>query len=341
MMRKILHLLRAQWDRLLLGAVILLLAATFFRPDFPGQRPLFDYIFVLDVTQSMNVEDYSRDGKPVSRLDFVKLALHRTLRELPCGSKVGWGIFTEYRSYLLFMPVEVCANYPELIGTLDHMDGRMAWTGNSEIAKGFYSALNIAKSLEPKPAVVFMTDGQEAPPINPRHRPDSDLKRGEVAGLIVGAGGYTPMPIPKVDASGQPLGFWRADEVAQVDLFSLGRGGSVAGEKLVETEPEASLDPAITGVSGNEHLSFVREAYLKLLGAEKGLGYHHLQSAEGLAAALTNDEFARETASRIDLRYPLAALALVALLAVYLAGPLGAAIGRVSRWARKARRKFA
>ena len=62
---------------------------------------------------------------------------------------------------------------------------------------------------------VFVTDGHEAPPLDPRHRPAFDDKPGDVAGLLVGVGGLLPVPIPKSDPMGRPLGFWRADEVMQ------------------------------------------------------------------------------------------------------------------------------
>src|SRR5207253_861479 len=147
-------------------------------------------------------------GQPVSRLAFAKKALRQSLLELPCGSKVGWAIFTEYRALLLIAPIEVCANLGELRSTLARIDAQMAWAGSSEIAKGLHSAIGIARDLPGKPSLVFVTDGQEAPPLHPRYRPAFDDKPGDVPGLIVGVGDLRPSPIPKTDPEGQPLGFW-------------------------------------------------------------------------------------------------------------------------------------
>ena len=77
-------------------------------------------------------------------------------------------------------------------------------------------------------------------------------------------------------------------------------------------------------------MSSLREAYLKLLAAETGLDYHRLQTAEGLLGALTSESLARETPSQADLRYGLAGLALLTLLAVYLAGPLRRGVSRLT-----------
>lgn len=305
---------RAYADRWLLAGAALALAACLLRPEWPVERARFDHVIVLDITQSMDVQDELLDGKPVSRLVHAKQALRDALLQLPCGSKVGWAVFTEYRAFLLFEPVEVCANLTELRSTLARIDGRMAWSGNSEIAKGLHSGIDLARQLPGQPSLVFITDGQEAPPLNPLHRPSFDDKPGEVAGLIVGVGDLRPSPIPKSDPSGRPLGFWQADEVAQTDLYGPGRGASVSGERMVEDQAAVPV-PALGATPGSEHLSALREPYLRLLGRERGLGFVRLESSEGLAAALTAPALAKPTRVRADGRIALAWLALGLLLA--------------------------
>ena len=296
----------------------LALATTFVGPTLPWQRSLFEHVIVLDVTQSMNVTDQRLEGRPVSRLVYAKHALHRSIQQLPCGSKLGWAIFTEYRSYLLLTPIEVCANRAELRSSLASIDSRMAWSGNSEIAKGVHSAWLIAKALPGTPSIVFITDGQEAPPLDPRHRPRYDDKVGEVSGLIVGVGELTPSPIPKSDPAGRPLGFWGADEVAQVDPRGLGRGGSVEAEKFAD-ESGGAVETGLGAVPGAEHLSALREAYLRLLASQSGLGFHRLRDVEAFSEALRAPPLARQIQVRGDLRLALVGLALALLLAPQLA----------------------
>ena len=306
--------LREHADRWLLGAAALALAGSFLNPGVSLMRPRFEHVVVLDVTQSMNVGDSQLDGKPVSRLVFAKYALRESLLQLPCGSKLGWAIFTEYRSFLLLAPVEVCANLRELRSTLAQIDTRMAWAGNSEIAKGVHSGIGIVKLLPGTPSLIFITDGQEAPPLNPRYRPAFDDKPGEVAGLIVGVGDLVPTPIPKTDPQGRPLGFWRADEVMQTDPRSQGRGASVGNEALVD-DRAGDAAPALGAVPGAEHLSALREGYLRLLAGEQGMAFHRLESAPGLAAAMSSAALARATPVRVEGRFALAGLALCLLLA--------------------------
>lgn len=309
----------ADWtrDRGRLGLVLaaLLLAIGFLQPKLPWKRSLFEHVVVIDVTQSMNVQDEQIDGKPVSRLAFAKQALHQALQDLPCGSRLGWAIFTEYRSYLLFTPVEVCANRAELRASLAAIDGRMAWSGNSEVAKGLHSSIVVAKALPGTPSLVFVTDGHESPPLNARHRPAFDDKAGEVAGVIVGVGQTRPSPIPKLDPLGRPLGFWRADEVAQVDPRSQGRGGSVGQETMVE---EGGAEAAGLGATpGSEHLSGLREPYLRLLAQENGFAFHKLRTAAALSKALRDEALSRPVRVSGDARVLLAALAFALLLVPY------------------------
>ena len=306
--------LRTHAERWLLAGAACALAACLLRPGWPAERARFDHVIVLDITQSMDVQDESIGGKPVSRLAYAKHALRGALLRLPCGSKVGWAVFTEYRSFLLFEPVEVCANLTELRSTLAHIDGRMAWSGNSEIAKGLHSGIDVARHLPGSPSLVFVTDGQEAPPLSAGHRPSFDDKPGDVAGVIVGVGDVRPSPIPKSDPCGRPLGFWQADEVAQADLYSSGRAGSVGGEPMTD-DVTAKAEPALGATPGSEHLSALREPYLRLLGRERGLAFVRLASPEALADALMSPALAKPTTVRADARIAFACMALALLLA--------------------------
>jgi mxaL protein len=291
-----------------------LLAATFAHPSLRVSRDVYRYVVVFDITQSMNALDYELDGRPASRLEFAKAAMHRALRELPCGSQMGFALFTAHRSLLLFEPVEICANYREILATIDRVDWRMGWAGESEIAKGLHSGLRIAAELEPKPALVFVTDGHEAPPVNPYYRPQFDDRPGTVKGVIVGTGGLLPVPIPKRDMEGNSLGYWKAEDVMQSDRYSAGRPSSVPGEQVVEADGSPVVGFRSTG---HEHLSSLHEAYLQELAHGLELSYYGLSSVEGLGDAMRRPGFARATVVDTDMRWLPAAAALAALLLLY------------------------
>lgn len=294
-----------------LALVAILLALTFMYPSAPLKRESYRILMVLDITQSMNTADYMIDSEPIARLDFAKRAAYRALRALPCGSEMGLGVFTEYRSFLLLAPVEVCANYQELSETLRRIEGPMAWAGASEVTKGLNSGVKLAKGLEPAPALVFISDGHEAPPLHPQHRPRIDNER--IAGIVAGVGAIELSPIPKFGPNGEPLGFWRADEVLQTDSYSMGRGRS--GESMVDEKGNPVIAQRPTGT---EHLSSLKEAHLREIAAEAGMSYHRISNVESLASAVKASSLAHSAVVDTDLRWLLAALALVVLLGSYV-----------------------
>lgn len=272
-----------------LAAAILLLGLAM--PTVPLQRTVYDYIVVFDISQSMNVEDYDLDGAHVSRLDYARSAALQALRKLPCGSRVGWGAFTASRTLLLLAPVEVCASYNDLLASLAQIDGRMRWAEASEISKGLYWAVDAARSTPSKPNIVFISDGQEAPPLESADLPSAldKLKDHPIRGWVVGAGGDDPSPIPKTDPDGNNHGFWRPDEVIQ---------------------SEAAVDGATPGL---EHFSALREQHLMRLAEVVKLDYARLTDQESLIDAMTDSRFARRRQVPTDLSWLAAALALLLL----------------------------
>jgi mxaL protein len=272
-------------------AFVLLLVAVFL-PPIETPRAAYDYLVVFDITQSMNVEDYELDGLPVSRLTFAREAVRRTLRKLPCGSRIGWGVFAEYRTLVLLAPIEVCENYNDLLSSLDRIDGRMRWGNASEISKGVFWAMRGARDVGGHPGVLFLTDGQEAPPVEGEGLAMfDDLKRGDINGDLIGVGGYTPRPIPRTDADGRPMGYWHADEVVQRD-------------------PNASGRPAS---QSHEQLSEVREPYLRKLARAIGFEYTHLVTIDSLREAMLNPRFAVRRRAPADVAWVAALVALLAL----------------------------
>lgn len=274
------------------AAALVLLLCGIFLPPFNMPRATYDYLVVFDITQSMNVEDYELDGSPVSRLVFARTAVGRALRELPCGSRVGWGVFAEYRSLVLLAPIEVCENYHDLLASLDRIDGRMRWANASQISKGLFWAMRGARDVGGRPKVLFLTDGQEAPPVVGEGLAlFDDLTRGQIGGWLIGVGGYAPRPIPRTDADGRPIGYWHADEVIQ------------------------RMTPAGAPVpSSHEQLSEVHEQYLRALAHQVGFEYLHLSDSASMRAAMLHPAFADRRPAPTDLSWIAAVAALGALL---------------------------
>lgn len=243
-------------------------------------------IFVFDITQSMNVTDVSLDGEPATRLALAKRAAQQALSRMPCGTALGTGIFAAHRTLVLTAPVEVCRHRNELKQAIDFIGPSMSWHGNSEVAKAYYAALRIAAADATRPAIVFLTDGHEAPPISPLHRPNFVPPPVKTTALIAGFGGDSLARIPKSDPTGRSLGLWGPDDVMQIDRYKTGRGGSTKGEAFVELDDGTKPDLRVGGTPGSEHLSSLREPYLKLLASETGANYVRVLNPDGLRTAI-------------------------------------------------------
>lgn len=240
-------------------------------PRIPMEQPVFRYLFVLDITQSMNTRDYHLEGLPADRLGFAKAAMRRAIADLPCGSEAGLGLFTTQNVELLFEPLEVCRHAGVIEDVLEHIDWRTAWAADSYIAQGLNAALRIVKKRGPGLRLVFLSDGQQTPddPV----RPELQVKPGEVQGLIVGTGDLKPVPVPKLDRENRPLGFWeKADILAPVTTTAY---------------LDASTDSTHRRKNdGSLYLSWLHEAELKEFANTAGLGYLRLDAPETLSRAL-------------------------------------------------------
>lgn len=308
---------RRIWPWLLLAVVLLGIAAT--RTTFRIPQVTYRYLFVLDITQSMNVIDSESKYGELTRLEFAKVAVDSALAELPCGSEAGLGIFTEHRTFVMFTPVEVCGHYQALSGMLEKIDWRMAWAARSEVAKGLYSAFDAAYQIEQETRLVFLTDGHEAPPINKSIFPSFRGESGSVAGFIAGIGGQIPSEIPHLDDDGNVVGYWSHEEVMQVDVYSLGRSATEQGEAMAGID---LVNIARRVALGQEHLSSLRDVYLQELATRVGLDYAHVDSKEHFLATLTQQKYARRTLTLSDLGWIPATLAFACLVYCFVVLPL-------------------
>lgn len=307
----------------LIAAALVLALAALLIPRVRLVRPVLDVVAMLDITGSMNTRDMSVAGRAGSRLEAAQAAVRRLLTSLPCGSRLGLGVFTERSSFLLFEPAEVCANYAALDGSVRQLDWRMAWAADSHVSRGLHKALKIAGSVDAN--LAFFTDGHEAPPLPASGGPAFDGEPDAVRGLIVGVGGREKSPIPKFDADGREIGTWGREDVPHENRVGLPPKG--ASSRPGYHPRNAPWGGAAT--AGDEHLSSVREAYLQTLAEQTGLGYANLAETGDLASVMQATSRLRPVEAAVDIRpYPAgAALILLLLISAVLPG-----FDRVRRW---------
>jgi mxaL protein len=276
-----------------IATAVPLLAAAVWMPGVMVQRDVYSYLVTFDITQSMDVDDVGTGPAPLGRLDFARAAMRDTLAHMPCGSKIGWSIFTGQNTLLLVPPVELCANFDALLASLDSIGGGMRWTNWSRVAEGgIYASVRTATSIGHETSVLFVTDGQEAPPVLPDDQRVRDIPRGQVQGWLIGVGGDQPVPIPRTDADGRRIGYWRADEVIQVPPQSRASGVS----------------------ESHEELSSLRGEYLASVAQQIGFDYRRLRTPRDLSDAMMDMRYAHRERVASSMNGIPAALALLLLV---------------------------
>jgi mxaL protein len=294
------------WQNLVSVASIVLLLTALLNPVASMQRDLHTYLLVVDITQSMNTVDMKLNGEPVSRIDYARHLLQNAVKNLPCGNRIGLGIFSAENVVLLYSPIEVCSNFEEIQKSIANLEWRMAWRGNSRLRFGVQAAAAAINSL-PNPAqVIFLTDGDEAPKLNAINKTDLSQWKGGQGWLIVGIGGDMPSPIPKLDSENRILGYWAY-------------ANSIMAPSQVQSEESiGTRDDSIATEEYNRYLSKLDELYLKELSAEIGASYLRGTQPEKLAEAIKNLDVRAQDRMPTSLRTSLLLGSILLILSGYL-----------------------
>jgi mxaL protein len=306
-LKKLFNYFRHRRDTVLLLSAFALLVLALFRPTIPVKHNIYTYFFVADISQSMNAIDMTIDGKPASRIAHTQKMLSEIVSSLPCGTKVSLGLFAGVSVAALYTPIEVCANFAAIKDTIDHLDWRTGWSGNSRIRESMYNMSRTLRSF-PEPAqVVYFSDGEEAPKLHAFNTRDLSNFQGGDGWLLVGIGSEKGTDIPKLDDKNQLIGYWSAESfamqpgIAQISQNNLG-----------------VRDDKVAGSPGDRFVSKLEEDYMKSVAKEVGGNYVRGDNLQSILAAMKAQKPARHDVAPFDLQWLLASLAGLLLIAAYL-----------------------
>ncbi|HSH72521.1 MAG TPA: VWA domain-containing protein [Methylophilaceae bacterium] len=306
-------------DAALLSAALVLLLIAILKPAVPLQRNIYSYIFVADISQSMNVVDATLNGKLVSRLAYSQYLMHRVVSSLPCGTRVSISVFAGVSVAAMYTPIEVCANYASIQDTIDHLEWRMAWSGNSRLRDSLFALARVIRGFPAPAQVVYFTDGEEAPKLHVFNTKDLTNFQGGSDWLFVGIGSDVGTPIPKLDEKNQLIGYWSGESfalqpgIAQISEANIGtRDDNVAGEN-------------------DRYLSKLDEEYLKSISKEISANYVRGDSVQSVLSAMKKQKPARRDIAPFEVDWILAGLAGLLLIAAYIPRHIGKALGLLWR----------
>jgi mxaL protein len=323
-MNKVLNYLRIRRDAALLASAFVLLIAAAFKPTLPLPRNIYSYLLVADISQSMNVVDSSLNGKQVTRMEYTQFMLHHIVANMPCGTRVSIGLFAGASIAALYNPIEVCSNYAAIQDTIDHLDWRTAWSGNSRVRESMFTLARVIRAF-PEPAqVVYFTDGEEAPKLHAFNTKDLTNFQGGNGWLFVGVGSEKGTSIPKLDDKNQLIGYWSADS------FAMQPGIAQISEANIGVR-----DNNVASGEGDRYLSKLQEEYLKDLSKQVNGDYVRGDSLQSILSAMKNQKPARRDIAPYDIQWILASIAGLLLLLAYLPKQ---PIKQLSKWLKRKRK---
>lgn len=306
-MQKLMNFLKNQRDSLLLSLALLCLVVALFHPSIPLKHNIYTYFLVADISQSMNTQDMLHKGKPASRMVHMQKLMRQTISSLPCGTKVSIGLFAGVSVAALYHPIEVCENFAALQDTIDHLDWRTIWSGNSRIREGLFAINRSIRTFPESAQVVFFTDGEEMPKLHLFNKRSIDGFQGADGWLLVGIGSEKGGAIPKLSDDNQVIGYWSNEAfavqpgIAQISASNLG-----------------ARDDKVAAGLNDRYVSKLDAPYLKEVAKTIGADYIEGKNFQSLLAAMKKQKPARRDIAPFDLHQILAGLSGVLLLSAYV-----------------------
>ncbi|HOY71316.1 MAG TPA: vWA domain-containing protein [Methylotenera sp.] len=295
------------WKRFLLGArhawqngslfyvlAALLLLPVWFNPVTQQQSSVQDTLYVIDISESMNVRDVDYPKPHSARLELAKHAVRSSMSQLACGSRVSVGLFAGDETVVLFEPLEICQHFPAIEQVVARLDSRMRWIGDSWIIRAMLGGIKEAQKR--KLNLVFISDFDEMPHRSAPRLTDLLEVKGKVKGVLLGVGGEAPQPVPRLNGVGEIISYWTPEEAVlegnHPNLLSY-----VKELKPGEKAPDGVLDEV------GEHLSAFNRSMMQSTAAAATMDFLHIKRPQEALPILQNVSYQKEALAERDARW--------------------------------------
>ena len=287
---------------------LLLCLFAMYNPTLQFKKSITSYMLLVDVSQSMNAEDLVVEDSPITRINYTKILLKQIIDKSDCGSFFSINIFLADNVANIIEPVEKCNNYDELMDTINKLEWRMAWKGNSRITFGIKSAAKMQDSLNFPSKILFFTDGDEAPKVNAINRVNlDDFNLGEEL-IFVGVGGDTPVPVKRYNSRNMYVGYWGSDIYDSLP-GATGSRNSDSGKD----EP----DPSVASADYERYLSKLYEEYLISLSEQIKSQYIKGDLSDKFTKYILSNRPQQKIKSDLQMERPSIFLVLILLVALH------------------------
>jgi mxaL protein len=293
-------------DSALLALALVFLLAAILRPSIPFKHNIYTYLLVADISQSMNASDMTLRGKKVTRLEYMQNMMHEVVASLPCDTKVSIGLFAGNSVAAMYAPIEVCKNFSAIQDTIEHLDWRMAWSGNSRLRESLFVTAKVVRGMSEPAQVVYFTDGEEAPKLHAFNTKNLEEFQGGNDWIFVGIGTEEGVAIPKLSEDNQVIGYWSNE--------------SFAMQPGIAQISESTLGVRDDNVATGEHdryISKLASEYMESLTQEIGAKYIKGDNTYTVLQAMKAQPPARRDIAPLPLSWIFATLAGLCVLGIY------------------------
>lgn len=293
-------------DTALLSLALVCLLMAVMRPTIPFKHNIYAYFLVADISQSMNAQDMQLNGKKVTRMAYMQHMMHDVVASLPCGTKVSIGLFAGNSVAAMYSPIEVCRNFSAIQDTINHLDWRMAWAGNSRLRESLFVTAKVVRGMSEPAQVVYFTDGEEAPKLHAFNTKNLEGFQGGDDWLLVGIGTEEGVAIPKLSEDNQVIGYWSNE--------------SFAMQPGIAQISESTLGVRDDNIAVGEHDRFISKLaseYMESVAKEIGAKYIKGDDSYRVLKAMREQKPARRDIAPLPLGWILATLAALCIVATY------------------------
>lgn len=284
---------------------ILTLLPTWYSPQMLMDSAVQDTLFVIDISESMNVQDVDYPKPHTSRLTLAKLAVTESMASLPCGSLVSIALFAGEDAIVLFEPLEICRHFPAIEQVITRLNTQMRWIGDSWVVRALGSAIKEAEKRQLN--LVMVTDADEMPHRETPRIADLIPYKGKVKGYLWGVGSEAPQPVPKLNGNGQILAYWTPEEaVIQGNYPNL--------LAYVKNLPDGASAPDGALAEVSEHLSAFNRPLMETIATTIQIPFVKVNHPQDAFTTLQNPNLLKKAKAKRDARWPFGVTSLLFIL---------------------------
>lgn len=260
------HVVLSRWPMALTSSALVLLVVALARPQFVQQRQEerkegYDLVLAIDISGSMQSEDYERGGTRINRLDAVRPVIDAFIQHRP-NDRIGLVVFAG-RAYTLS---PLTFDHEWLRRQTDRLRIGLIEDGTA-IGDGLGVALTRLEQAKREQAgkrlgafIVLLTDGVNNKGALTPQQSAAIAKGRSIPIYTIGAGRTGLVPFPVFDQSGRKLGYDRQwTEIDERTLQTIAR--DTAGEFFRATD-SSTIENAFAAIDRAQKIEFQAKSYL-------------------------------------------------------------------------------